>query len=63
MVKGQIMTEQSIAELDKDDWPTRTFTPTADQAAAAPGLALAGFAVTTAIARFGRERKPAPRMS
>jgi len=61
VVKGQVMTEEKIAELDKDDWPTQAFTPAVGQLAGAVGLVLVGFAVTVAIARFGREREPVPK--
>ena len=60
VVKGQVMTEEKIAELDKDDWPTQMFTPAVGQVAGAVGLVLVGFAVTAAIARFGRECEPVP---
>ncbi len=60
VVKGQVMTEEKIAELDKDNWPTQTFTPAVGHVAGAVGLVLVGFAVTAAIALFGREREPVP---
>jgi len=60
VVKGQVMNEDKIAELDKDDWPTQTFTPAVGHVAGAVGMVLVGFAATAAIARFGRERKPVP---
>jgi len=50
VVKGQVMTEEKISELDKDDWPTR-------HVAGAMGIVLVGFSVTLAIAWFSRERK------
>ena len=57
VVKGQVMTEEKITELDKDDWPTQTFTPTAGQVVGAMGIVLVGFSVTVAIAWFSHERK------
>ncbi len=63
VVKGQVMTEEKIAELEKDEWPTHTFNPSIGQVAASAAMILAGFAVTTAIARFGREREPAAKDS
>jgi len=60
VVKGQVMTEEKITELDKDDWPTRTFTPAAGHVAGAMGMVLVGFSVTLGIARFSHERKAVP---
>jgi hypothetical protein len=60
VVKGQVMTEEKIAELDKDDWPTQTFTPAAGHVAGAMGLVLVGFSLTAAIARFSHQRKTVP---
>ncbi len=60
MVKGRVQTVESIAELDKDDWPTRPFTPTAGHVAGAVVLVLVGSAMTGAIARLGREREALP---
>jgi putative membrane protein len=57
VVKGQVMTKEKITELNKDDWPTRKFSPTIGHIAGAIGLMLVGFSVTMAIARFSHERK------
>ena len=57
VVKGQVMTEEKITELDKDDWPTQTFTPTVGHVFGAMGIMLVGFSVTVAIAWFSHERK------
>ena len=57
VVKGQVMTEEKIAELKKDDWPTRKFTPEIGQIVGAIGLVFVGFSMTMAIARFSNERK------
>ena len=54
-VKGQVVTAESLATLDVEDWPTESFAPTAGQAFGAFGLVLLGAAVTTVIARLGRE--------
>ena len=52
-VKGQVLTEESLAALDPEDYPTAYFRPAGGQAAAAVGLILAGFGVTLGISRFG----------
>jgi len=55
LVKGVEVTAASLATIDVEDWPTAVFAPTALQLAGALGLILLGAAVTTAIARLGRE--------
>lgn len=57
VVKGQVMTEEKITDLEKDDWPTQTFTPAIGHVAGAIGMVLVGFSVTMAIAWLGHERK------
>jgi putative membrane protein len=52
--KGRVMTAETIAELKPADYPTRFFTPTGGQIAAAMGLIFAGFAATMGVARLGR---------
>jgi hypothetical protein len=54
IVKGRVMTQQSIAELDADDYPLERFSPSAGQIAGALGLIAAGFLVTQGVARIGR---------
>lgn len=53
IVKGRVMTPELIVEVDEDDYPLETFTPTATQVAASLGLILAGFAVTMGVAAIG----------
>jgi putative membrane protein len=53
--KGKVMTSEAIAELRPVDYPTRFFTPSPTQFAAAIALVLAGFAATMGVARFGRD--------
>ena len=55
IVKGQLVTAESVAEIDAEDWPVAYFTPTGGQMGGALGLILLGAAVTTLVARFGRE--------
>jgi hypothetical protein len=51
------MTEEKITKLNKDDWPTQTFTPAVSNIIGAMGMVLVGFSVTVAIARLSHERK------
>ena len=53
VVKGQVMTELSIAAVDAEDYPLARFTPAAWQIAAALGLIAGGFAITQGVARLG----------
>jgi hypothetical protein len=56
MHKGRLVTEEFLAELPPEKWPTEFFTPTAGQVFAAIGLIVAGFLLTGLIARLGQER-------
>lgn len=56
VVKGQVMTEPLIAELDREDWPTAYFTPSSTQIGGAVGLVLLGFGLTLLVDRVGREK-------
>ena len=57
VIKGQVMTEETITELAKDDWPSQKFTPAVGHVVGAMGMVLVGFSVTVAIAWFSHERK------
>lgn len=57
--KGRLITPELLAELEPDKWPTEFFTPSVGQVFAALGLIVAGFAVTSLIARFGKEKPDA----
>ena len=50
--KGQVLSEETAAEMEREEYPAEFFRPTAAQAAAALLLAGAGFAVTYGISRF-----------
>lgn len=58
-VKGQVLTETLIADVDPEDYPTRRFRPAPGQVAAALGLIGIGFALTLGISRVGG-REPEP---
>ncbi len=59
VIRGETVTEASLAEIEPKDWPQRSFTPSSLQIAGAGGLVVLGFGATLAIARLGREKKPA----
>ena len=54
VIKGRVMTEETIAELDPKYYPLERFSPTGAQFAGALGLILAGFAVTQGISLLGK---------
>ncbi len=53
VVKGQVVTVESIAEIDKEDWPIEYFRPGGTEIAVSIGLVLLGFAITIGVAAFG----------
>ena len=55
MVKGRVVSAETLSEIDPKDWPLRRFDPAGGQVAGAIGLVIAGLGVTLAIARFGDE--------
>lgn len=55
IIKGQEVTAESIAEIDKEDWKTKFFTPTATQAGSSIGLVLLGLGVTIGVSKLGGE--------
>ncbi|NNE43455.1 MAG: DUF368 domain-containing protein [Gemmatimonadetes bacterium] len=55
VIKGQVVTAETLAEVDPEDWPVAYFTPTGGQMGGSIGLILLGILVTTAVARFGAE--------
>lgn len=55
IVKGRVVTEERLADLDAEDWPTERFTPSPSQVGGSLALVLAGLGLTLGIARFGAE--------
>ncbi len=53
IVKGRALTEQTLAELDREDWPTQIFTPSALQVGGSFGLVLVGLGITLGIRKLG----------
>ncbi|MFK7738666.1 MAG: DUF368 domain-containing protein [Pirellulaceae bacterium] len=54
-IKGQVVTAESLAEIDPEDWKTEFFTPSTVQALSALALVAVGFGVTMGVARIGGE--------
>ena len=55
VVKGRVLTVETAAEVEADDYPLETFDPSGAQIAASLGLILAGFAATQGVAHIGRD--------
>lgn len=53
LIKGQVVTADSIAEIEKDDWRTVFFPPTFAQAISAIALVVVGFGITVCVAKIG----------
>jgi putative membrane protein len=52
-IKGRVVTAESAADIDPEDWPVERFAPSAAQAGSALGLILLGFGLTRLIDRVG----------
>ena len=53
LIRGRVMTAESIAALRPKDYPLEGFRPSGGQSAAALGLMLAGLVTTLGVARAG----------
>ena len=54
-IKGQVLTEESIAEIDKEDWKTEFFSPNATQIGSSIALVLLGLGVTIGVSKLSGE--------
>ena len=59
LLKGRVVTAESAASFDVDDWPVTRFDPSGGQLAAALGLIGAGLAATALIGRLGADEPEA----
>ena len=55
VIKGQEVTAESIAEIDKEDWKTEFFSPDATQIGSSIALVLLGLGVTIGVSKLGGE--------
>jgi putative membrane protein len=58
MIKGQVVTVDSIDEIEAEDWKMDFFVPSPLQAICSLGLIGLGFALTLGVARIGRQNRP-----
>lgn len=52
-IKGQVVTEETLAEIDQEDWNTEFFTPNLVQSSGAILLTILGFGITMGVAKIG----------
>lgn len=52
-IKGRVVTEESLSEIDQEDWLTKTFTPDVTQIGSSLGLVALGFAITIGVSLIG----------
>ena len=57
IIKGQEVTAESIADIDKEDWKTEFFSPNGTQIGGAIGLVLLGLGVTMGVSMLGGETR------
>jgi putative membrane protein len=57
-IKGRIVTEQTLADIDAEDWPTTFYQPDPSQVGGSLLLIGLGFAVTIGIAQLGGKENP-----
>lgn len=55
--RGEVVTEESLAEIDPKDWPEELFTPGAGRVAGSLGLIALGFVATMGVSRLGAGEK------
>ncbi len=53
-IRGEIVTEDTLDDIDPKDWPEQRFTPSAGQIAGSVGLVVLGFGATLGVSRLGR---------
>jgi putative membrane protein len=58
MIKGQVLTSETVADVDAEDWPTTFYRPTLGQVGGSLLLIGCGFALTVGIARVGDSEHP-----
>ena len=54
MVKGQVLTEETVGEVDPEDWPAVFVTPSAAQLGGSLGFGLLGLGITVGVSVLGR---------
>lgn len=53
---GEVITAETVALIEKEDWPIEVFQPNLWQSLASVGLVILGFAITSGVAFIGRDK-------
>lgn len=53
---GEVITAETVALIEKEDWPIEVFQPKLWQSLASVGLVILGFAITLGVAFIGRDK-------
>ena len=53
---GEVITAETVALIEKEDWPIEVFQPNLWQSLASVGLVILGFAITLGVAFIGRDK-------
>lgn len=56
VIDGEVLTAETVGEVEPEDWPTRAFTPSGLHIAGSLGLLVLGGTITLGVARLGRGR-------
>lgn len=56
-IKGQVVSVESLPEIDKEDWKTDFFMPSTMQVGSSVLLVLTGFAITMGVAKIGGDEE------
>lgn len=59
VIGGQVLTAESVAEVDPEDWPQEAYLPSLVQLAGACVLATLGFGITMGVSWVGRDKEAA----
>jgi putative membrane protein len=63
VVKGRVLSEADLGDVDAEDWRGERFTPSGGQVGGSVALVLLGFGVTLLIDRVGSSGDPSPSQS
>lgn len=56
-IKGQVVTQEMLPDIDEEDWKIRYFRPSAIQVGGSLAMILVGLGITLSVARIGAEKE------